>query len=305
MRRQLHVILLAAGLLLVPVALAEKGRQDREHEKDDDEHEAGERQAEFARHEDRWVLHNDKVAVWFHQTPSGKAKPDLRVVLNGTDDEHSGYRVKVLRLCEVDDSLRCTGKYPRINLERSREWNVVQERENDTLTLTMVTATAQGIVKLVWHVDGDSASVKYDLVVENWRWQNASHKLVLDMLVLGRNLHNATGANVTVQDSGYIRWATNASVTRGNATETIPVESHMRPLHHEGDDEEDDDERHETSGGHLYLLFNATGGYSKLDYDPELGIASSDARAVSAVPALGIAVGVAVIAGAALVLRRK
>lgn len=292
-----HALLLAVGLALVPVAMAEQGRG-----RDDDG-----RHADLRRHDERWVLHNDHVAVWFHQNPSGKAKPDLFVLMNGTEDERAGYRVKVLRLCEVDEERRCTGRYPRINLERAREWNVAQERGNGTLTLTMTTATAQGIVKLAWHVDGVNARVKYDLVVENWRWQNASHQLMLDMLVLGKNLRNATGASVDVQDAGYIRWATSATVARGNATQTIPVESIVKPLRHDGDDagDEDDDERRADSGGHVYLVFNATGGYSKLDYDPELGVASAGARGVSAVPALGMAVGVAVIAVAALVLRRR
>ena len=301
MRRPLAPLLLALGLALAPLATADQGRG-----RGDDDGE-GDRHAELARHGDRWVLRNDDIAAWFHQNPSGKAKPDLVVLMNGTEDERAGYRVKVLRLCEVDESLRCTGKYPRINLARAREWNVAQERVNDSLTLTMVTATAQGVVKLVWRVDGDAATVKYDLVVENWKWQNASHKLMLDMLVLGKNLRNETGASVAVEDSGFVRWATTASVTRGNCTETIPVDSIVKPLRHEDDDddEEDDDERGAASGGHVYLVFNATGGYAKLDYDPEFGVASSGARAVSAVPALGMAAGVAVIVAAALVLRRR
>lgn len=297
MRRQLAALLLTTLLLAVPLAVAEKGRG---RSGDDDS------PSDFAKRGDRWVLHNDKVAVWFHQNPAGKAKPDLVVLMNGTEDERAGYRVKVLRLCEVDEEARCTGKYPRINLEKAREWNVVQERVNATLTLTMVTATSQGIVKLVWHVDGDKASVKYDLYVENWKWQNASHKLMLDMLVLGKNLRNATGASVDVQDAGYVKWATTALVTRGNATETIPVTSMVKPLRHDAEeDEEDEDERREASGGHVYLLFNATGGYSKLDYDPEFGVASSSVRGVSPVPALGLAVGVAVLAVAAVALRRR
>ena len=302
MRRPLIVLLLAIGLSLAPFAAADQGRGRG----GDDDREDDRRHADFRKHDDRWVLQNDQIAVWFHQNPSGKAKPDLVVLTNGTEDERAGYRVKVLRLCEVDESLQCTGKYPRINLAKSREWNVAQERVNDTLTLTMVTATAQGIVKLVWHVDGDAASVKYDLVVENWKWQNESHKLMLDMLVLGKNLKNETGASVSVQDSGYVRWATTAEVTRGSGTETIPVDAIVKPLRHGDDDEEEDeDERREASGGHVYLVFNATGGYSTLDYDPEFGVASSGARGVSAIPALGMAAGVAVIAAAALALRRR
>lgn len=288
---------LLAGVLLAGVAgpaLADEGKEGR----DDDR----ERKSRFDHRGDKWLLHDDQIAVWFHQNSDGKAKPQLRVAWNGTDNETAGYRVSINRICEVDESLRCTGKHPRVNLARSDDWNVVTSRVNDSLTLTMVHAEAQAIVTLVWRLDTSTHVVKYDVLVQNWRWENASHKLALEQVVLGKNLRNATGARVDVEDSGFIRWATTAAATYGpNDTRTLGVESIVKSLH--DDDEDEDDDHDEKTGARLTLVFNGTGGYQTLDYDPEFAIAS--AGSASMVPLPGLVAGVAAVAVAALVLRRR
>jgi hypothetical protein len=296
--------LLIAGVLLLGAAapaLADEGDDDRK-EREGERHDGDDHKSRFDHRGDKWILHDDQIAVWFHQGGHGKAKPELRVAWNGTDNETAGYRVKINRICEVDESLRCTGKYPRVNLARSDDWNVVTSRVNDSLTLTMVRADAQAIVTLVWHLDTSTHVVKYDLLVENWRWENATHKLALEQVVLGKNLRNTTGARVDVEDSGFIRWATTASAAYGpNDTRTLGVESLVKSLH--GEDEEDDDDHPETTGARLTLVFNGTGGYQSLDYDPEFAIASSGGAAPVPVP--GLVAGVLAVAVAALVLRRR
>lgn len=287
-----------ALVLLVGASGAAVADQDKDKSRGEKMREA---KSDFRMRGDKWVLHNDDIAVWF-AAGKNKARPDLRVAFNDSDDEKSGYRVKLLRICEVDESLKCSGKYPRINLAKSDDWNVVTEKTNDSLTLTMVRAEAQGIVTLVWHLDTNARSVKYDVQIDNWRWENTSHKLLLDQVILGRNLVNATGDAVDVADSGYIRWATTAETNLGQIT----VSPMMKSLHSDDEDEDEDEYDHnEKSGAHLQLLFNGTGGYSKLDYDPEFGIASGSTTTVSAVPSAGLLVGLAAIAVAAVVLGRK
>jgi hypothetical protein len=302
MRTAPYALALAFALALSPaLAFAKEGRPGGGG--DDLKDRLMEHRSEFAHRGSNWLLHNDQIAVWFHQGPHGKAKPDLRVAWNGTDDEKAGYRVQILRLCETNESLQCNGHMPRVNLAKADDWNVVTEQTNDSLTLTMVRAEAQAIVTLTWHLNTSSHVVKYDVQVENWKWANASDVLVLDQVVLGHNLENATGASVNVKDSGYIAWASSAQATHGpNDTRSIPVDAKVKHLHEETD--EDDDEKSETSGAHLLLVFNGTGGYQKLDYDPELGIASASATSVG-VPAPGLLAGLAVVAGAAALLGRR
>lgn len=309
MRRSLLALLLAVGLTLAaaPLALAdgdeEKGRSgDRGKGRDGDDARDADRHGKpaFAKRGDRWIFHNDQIAVWFNAGKE-KAKPDLRVAFNGTDDERAGYRVQILKLCEVPvNSSECSGKYPRVNLAKSDDWNVVTEETNESLKLTMVRAESQGIVTLVWYLNKTSAAVKFDLKVDNWRWENASNVLMLDMKVVGKNLKNATGANVTIEDSGYIGWAPTAQATYGvNDTRTLNVTAFMK----DKDDHDDDDDRE--SGGHLLLVFHGAGGYKALDYDPVFGVMGASSSPVGLVPALGVVAGLAVVAGAALVLRRK
>lgn len=281
MTRKLLAILLGLALLLggAGAALADdeddndkeksdrKDKAGRSHDEDDDD---DDRRPKLKEKGGRLLLHNDHIAVWFH-AGKDKAKPDLRVAFNGTeDDEKSGYRVKIVRLYEAPaDDPRFRGSYPKINLAKSDDWNVRTEVANESVTLTMVRAEAQGIVTLVWHIDGRNATVKYDVKVDNWRWANESNKLVLDMRIEGKNLKNATGANVTVEESGYVQWETTAQATYGvNDTRTIGVESYR---HEKNDDDEDDDDDRR-KGSHILLVFNGTGGYSALDYDPTFGV---------------------------------
>lgn len=297
------------------LAVADDGKegQDKAKEHRDGEAKDGEHHSEFAHEGNKWILRNDKVAVWFHQSHSGKAKPDVRVRLNGTDDEKSGYRVEVLRLCEVDaNSSACDHALPSINLARAEDWNVVTERGNGTLTITMVRSEAQGIVTLIWHIDTVSAAVKFDVKVDNWRWANNADRLLLDTHVVGKNLKNATGAQVNVEDSGYIQWATSAAVTNasGNVTDQ-PVHAFLqndeaKDRDHEGDDDDHErSERESGKGGHLLLVFENSGGAKALVYDPTLGVASVGTRGIAGVPAIGFVAGVAVLGTAALVLRRR
>ncbi|GEM_PF-4730457 len=311
-------ILLATALLLsaAGAALAEdhgKGKPDdkgKDGARGDDHH----GKPEFRPQGDRFLFHNDQIAVLFHENKN-HAAPDVRVVFNGTaDNESSGYRVKLLSLYEADRNDTNGDRHlPRINLARMDDWNVKTTEGNGTLTLTMVRAEAQGIVTLTWHLDTVDAKVKFDVGVDNWRWANASDVLILDMLVQGKNLKNETGAKVSVEDAGYVSWSDNASATYGNSTQSIPVSAFQgKPTG--GDDErgaEDESEHekaedHSGKGGHIYLVFNGTGGYDKLSYDPELGVQESGASPVAAAPGFEAVLAVAAVFGVALlVVRRK
>ncbi|MFA5860690.1 MAG: hypothetical protein WDA16_03255 [Candidatus Thermoplasmatota archaeon] len=314
------IAILIALTLLATVSSAiaddgakEKGDSKDKHEQTDAEDNHG--KAEFERRGSKWILHNDKLAVWFHQGDGGKAKPDVRVALNGTDDEKSGYRVEILRLCEVGpNATECGGGLPRVNLARANDWNVVTEQTNTTLTLTMVHADAQAIVTIVWHIDTQAATVKYDVNVQNWRWSDTTDRLLLDTHIVGKNLRNATGSEITIEDAGYIQWATTSTATFGpNDTRTLPVEASLKHddakekenEHGSDDSEHEKAERDSGKGGHLILVFNGTGGAKTVSYDPTLGISSVSSTGVSLVPATGLLAGVAVIGTAALIMRRR
>lgn len=252
------------------------------------------------------LFQNDHVSVLFKQGGSGKAKPDLRVVFNGSeDDEKSGYRVKILRLYEAEaNSTAFHGRLPHMGLTGAKDWNVQTTEGNESLTLTMVRAEAQGIVTLVWRINTTSAEVKYDLKVDNWRWaaNSTGHRLVLDMLVVGKNLHNATGANVSVEDSGYISWASTGAVTYPNgttATANVTAERKGDDDHKEGKDEEGE------TGAHLLLAFDAPPGYSGLDYDPTFGVQSNGAETRGTPGVAPVAVAGALAVAALVAARRR
>jgi len=303
--RKMIASLTIATLLLVAlggVAAAKDGKDAR-----------AEGRMEMREHGNRLLFHNDQIAVLFHG--NGKhASPDFRVVFNGSvDDEKAGYRVKLLRLYEADrNDTKFDGKLPAMNLARSDDWNVVSEEGNGTLTLTMTRAEAQGIVTLVWHLDTTRASVKFDVKVDNWRWGNASHVLILDSLVQGRNLRNETGARISVEDAGYVSWADHANATYADgSTGALNVSAFQKKVG--GDDDEKargDDERGEREmaasgkGGHVFLVFDGPGGYKSLDYDPEVGVQSSSVT-TSAVPGFGFAVMAVAVVGAALLVSRR
>src|SRR5439155_7415346 len=137
----------ALSLVLGTAALSAaddgKGKSNNTTTRGTDDHgdrDGCERHGGFEHKGSKWILHNDVLAVWFH-VGKEKAKPDLRVVLNGTDDERSGYRVQVLRLCEVPaNDTACSHDLPRMNLVQADDWNVVTNTTNDSLTLTMTHA---------------------------------------------------------------------------------------------------------------------------------------------------------------------
>ena len=273
--------------------------KDRDHEDEDDDRKG---RPEWRKHDDKYLLHNDRIAVWFHANEE-KAKPDLRIAVNGTDGNVSGYRVKILRLYEAppDDPL-FKGSYNKINLAKSDDWNLDVEQTNDSITLTMVRAERQGIVTLVWRIDTHNATVKYDLKVDNWRWANESHQLVLDMVVVGKNVRNETGASVSVEDAGYITWETTAQATYGaNDTRTLSVQAYRKV---DDNDDGEDDEDEEKTKSHILLVFNGTGGYDSLDYDPTFGVASAGAETRS-VPGFAPALAAVALAGGALAAGRR
>lgn len=293
-------ILLAGALLLsgAGLALAEgKGKDDKQG---DDHGRRDGHGPRFEKHGDRMIFHNDQIAVLFHQNKN-HAAPDLRVVFNqSADDEKAGYRVKILSLYEA--SRNDTGRsLARINLARADDWNVQTVEGNGTMDLTMVRSEAQGIVTLVFHLDTLNSSVKFDVGVDNWRWANATDDvLILDMLVQGHDLRNETGAAVSVADAGYVRWAQSADATYGNDTRAIGVSAFQGKVKDDDEKADKDDDK----GGHLYLVFNGTGGYSRLAYDPELGVQSSDAQ-TKGTPFVAPMVAVVGLAGLALALRRR
>ncbi|MEA3200438.1 MAG: hypothetical protein QOE90_1866 [Thermoplasmata archaeon] len=302
-------ILIASILVLSAAGLAiGKGNDGRDHPGADareDHH------AEAMERGGKLLFHDDNVAVLFHENRN-HAAPDFRVMFNGTNDSDAGYRVKILSVYEASRNDTSGGHgLPRDNLARMADWNVQSVPGNGTLTLTMTRADAQAITTLVWHLDTANKTVKFDLNVENWRWANASDVLILDMLVQGHDLKNATGDKVSVEDAGYISWANTATATYGNATGTLQVQAFQGKAKG-GDDEKgaDDESAKEKSegqsgkGGHLYLVFNGTGGYSKLAYDPELGVQSSSAS-TQTVPFMAPLLIVATVAGLALLVARR
>lgn len=309
MRRTLYAMLAAAVLLVGAVGYA-TAKEDREDRRDDDKerkeerHEDAREKRGFHQRHGKWVLYNDHIAVWFHAGKE-KAKPDLRISFNSSeDDEKSGYRVKILRLYETGpDSTQFRGSMPHINLARSDDWNIESTETDESLTLRMTRAEAQGIVTLVWHIDTVRATVKYDLEVENWQWANESNRLVLDMLVVGKNLKNATGANVTVEDSGYIRWAETAQAKYDDGRSANLTVSAVNKRSTDDDDDKDDDD---TSGAHLLLVFEGAGGYDALVYDPEFGVQAVSSSSVSSeTPGLAPMLVVAVAFGVALLAVRR
>lgn len=314
-RRLLFAILTAFLLALgtAGLAVAKEGKDDDRADDDrregmkghegDDERE-GHHKPRHGTHGDKFLFQNDHVTVFFKQAGGGKAKPDLRIVFNGSeDDEKSGFRVKILRLYEAEaDSTAYHGRLPHVGLAGAKDWNVQTEETNESLTLTMVRAEAQGIVTLVWHINTTSAEVKYDLKVDNWRWAaNATgHRLVLDMLVIGKNLRNETGANVSVEDAGYISWATTADVAYPDGTTGAANVTAER----KGDDDKEGKDEEGETGAHLLLVFSAAPGYKGLSYDPTFGVQSSGTEA-RGVPAVGPVAVAGVLAVAALVATRR
>jgi hypothetical protein len=298
MLRRTIFALIATFALVVGVAgpaLADKddektGARDaaeRQGKSDDSDSDDGDRshgkRAGFGERGGKWVLHNDHIAVWFH-SGKDKAKPDLRIAFNTSEeDEKSGYRVKILRLYEAGaNDTEYRGSMPHINLARADDWNIVTEQTNESLTLTMVLSDAQGIVTLVWHIDTASAHVKYDVKVDNWRWANEGDRLVLDMMVVGKNLKNATGANVSVDDSGYISWETTAAATYADGTTGNLTVTPVKKTSKDEKDAEDADR-----GAHLLLVFDGKGGYKSLDYDPTFSVQDARTEAISSTPGVG------------------
>lgn len=282
-----------------------KGRDGKDDRDGDDESRKHGGKPRHGKKGNDLLFQNDHMTVLFKQSGGGKAKPDLRIVLNGSeDDERSGYRVRLLRLYEAEaNSTQHHGRLPSINLAKSDDWNVQTTESGDSLTLTMTRAEAQGIVTLVWHVNTTSASIKYDLKVDNWRWaaNSTGHRLVLDTLVVGKNLRNATGANVTVEEAGYISWATTAALTypdgtTGNAT----VSAHQR-----SDDDATGMDGEGETGAHLLLAFEAAPGYRALDYDPTFGVQSAGDAQTRGTPGFAPVLVVGAVAVAVLAARRR
>jgi MYXO-CTERM domain-containing protein len=191
-----------------------------------------------------------------------------------------------------------------MGLTGAKDWNVQTSEANESLTLTMVRAEAQGIVTLVWRINTTSAEVKYDLKVDNWRWATNStgHRLVLDMLVVGKNLRNETGARVTVEDAGYISWASTGTVTYPDGTTATANVTAER----KGDDDKEGKDDEGETGAHLLLAFDAAPGYSGLDYDPTFGVqsAGTESRGVPG-PAPVMVVGVLAVAAVVAMRRRR
>lgn len=309
--------LLVTGLLLVAAGAAiAKGPDEERDDRDKDDGKG--KHAEFEKRGDKWLLVNDEISVWFHQTKSGKAKPMLKVFSTDEDGNVSGYKFKITKLCEVNASAEsCEGAFNKMNLGRADNWNVQTTEDNESITIRMLLTDAQGIVGLVFHLDKNASSVKFDLTVANWRWEGVAgavsvpgasdHALLLEMQYEEKKDDDiAEGdeddGNVTVKD-GYVSWASNATATYGlNQTRTLNVSAF-----HQLDDDEDDEE--DEKEGKIALRFDGPGGYSAMEYDPTLGVASagagSPAPASWPIPAAGAVAAVAAVGVAAFGLVRR
>ncbi|HWG90161.1 MAG TPA: hypothetical protein VNZ52_04850 [Candidatus Thermoplasmatota archaeon] len=320
--RTLWLALLVTFLLVSSAgfALAAKGQEKQEKEKDerekgkkdcrpnayaqcdeDDDDRKGHGKhgkAEYAKEKGKWIVRNGDVSVWFHTSKHGeKAKPELRVFWTGTDGNKTGYSVKILRLFEIEtDGTEYKGTYNTMKLSDSDDWNVDVQRNGNDLVLRMTHAEKQGIVTLVWYLNGTSKEIKFDLIVDNWQWgENAqNHRLVLDMLVKDRKVARKDNTSATLE-GGYVSWVNTAKATYQNgSTRNLTVGHSLRG---EGNDV------------HVLLAFNGPGGYKKLEYDPAFGVTtmSSDITGVRSVPVLAT-VGVLAAAGVAaavIVLGRR
>lgn len=239
---------------------------------------------------DKWLLRNDNVSVWFHAGGNGKAKPQLRVFHTDEDGNRSGYSVAIKRIVELGED----GKVEEsLKLADMDDWNVRTVETNTTLTITMVRAEAQGIVTLVFHVSKTSPSVKFDVKIDNWAWEDdaANHTLGLVLVAHERSLREAGAGNATL-DGGFISWAPTATVSYGSVSRVVNVTAST-----------DREDKH----GRLTLVFDAPGGYSSLDYDPTFGVvetASADAQERS-VPGAPLAIALAGVAVAALTVRKR
>ncbi len=319
-RRTILAILLTLALLgaLLPIATADSDEDEREDSrdrseksrdgKDRDDDEKGDKdrhgKPNFARSDKGHIFHNDQIAVYFKEGKNGKASPDIRVVVNGTDGNESGYRVKLLRLYESENGIEYRGSYNKMNLAKRDDWNVQTTEANDSLTLTMVRAESQGILTLTWHINTTSAEVKFDVGIQNWAWKTdaTNHTIVLDMLIVGKNLRNETGARVSVGNAGYIAWETYADATYADgSTRTLNVTAHQKRSADNDDDEDDDgDDR----GAHLLLAFEGAPGYTTLDYDPTFGLQSSNVKTTSVPGFTPVLIGLAAVAAVVLFGRR-
>ncbi len=207
----------------------------------------------------------------------------------------------------------------------------------------------QASVQVIFHINATTAHVKFDFLVNQWTWlNNTSDKLALNAVVAGHQTvrdsqgQEPTDQGVTVGQSdssnqtessvattaspassvqrqddsvsivgqnflqlGYVSWGSEANATYANGT-TTPVNVTMTMFSH-GMTEDD---YNYTS---MLFVFNTPSGwntnYTKLVYDPTIGITLSSSSGLSSeVVALGAIAGVvaAVAAiGAVIVLRRR
>lgn len=313
-------LLLTAVLLTTPFAVADDDGDDardrgRSGERGDDDRgegrgEKGDRveRHRFEKHDDKWLLRNDNISLWFHQ--GGHSKPALAVFRTGEDGNKSGFKLALETLCEVapaaardnasadladddeDDEGREGLPFHRVrghcvNLHPAREWWTSVTNGSGEMTVTMSHLFNQGNVTLVFHVPTGEGKVKFDLLVQDWKWASADNRLVLGLRVRERGAE-AHGANATFA-GGFVAWASEANATYANGSQAVlPVQGFVK---------------NHDDGARILLLFNGTGGYTGLDYDPTIGIQSGSMTAVPGAGALAVAV--AVVAAAAVAARRR
>lgn len=315
---------LAAALLATPLAAAadedlerarelrERGermqeRGERMQERGEELEERGERMEErakhhFQMHHDKWVIRNDDLTIWFHH--GERSKPMLMVFRTGADGNKTGFKLVLDELFEAKpDTARADddgddGDGPRfhrerghrVNLHPAREWWTDVQNGTSEVTITMSHLFNQGNVTLVFHVPKASGPVKFDVLVQDWKWADVNNTLAMRLKVLERHAEkrDRNGEGEAAFPDGFVRWAKSATVTYPDGrTATIPVEGHVR-AHDEG--------------ARILLRFNGTGGYSKLDYDPTIGVMGQGSQPVPGPAAL---LAVAAVGVAALTLRRK
>lgn len=274
--------------------------EDKRHDRDgdDDKEKDGDRghgkrkgHLEWRKHDgDKWLLRNDNVSVWFHEGGNGKAKPQLKVFHTDADGNRSGYSVAIKQIVELGED----GKVEeRLKLSDMEDWNVQTVETNTTLTITMVRAESQGIVTLVFHVSKTSPSVKFDLKIDNWDWEDdaANHTLGVVLVAHERALRDAGPGNATL-DGGFISWAPTATVSYGSVSRVVNVTAST-----------DREDKH----GRLTLVFDAPGGYSSLDYDPTFGVVETASAGAEErwVPGAPLAIAIAAMAVVAVSTRRR
>lgn len=216
------------------------------------------------------VVDNEDVRVWFHGF-----KGQLKVWSKDNGSLDGGYQYKTLSITELDED---GDEAAWFNYERAYPQSATCDIEEDD-TFLNITYTVDGAVRALpgdgpsvgdvtvtfeYHFNKTDDSAKFDLMVEEWPWQEegtlaygfeaTSEEWTIEPADNGLGFEDEDG-----QAQASITWAENATATyEDEHTEEALVESTVDATDH-----------HAT----VDLEFtNVTAEYVELDYDPTVGV---------------------------------